>query len=113
MEAADQPPVKLLAYDPADWLPLVDTSEYHPNDYRNVRDHVPYGEPFFSFKHWWADEAWHMWTRARHDWCDEHGWPGGLDFINLMQEEVQMATSGNGRRAALAIIEDRSVRCIP
>lgn len=98
VDPADEPPGRLLAYDPAEWLPLVDVTEYHPDDFRNIRNGVPYGEPRFTFKNWRTDQAWHMWCRARHDWCDEHGWPGGLDFIELMQEEVRLIREGHGRR---------------
>jgi hypothetical protein len=98
VDPAHQPPARLLTYNPADWLPLVDTSEYDPDHYRNIRDHVPYGEPWFSFENWHADEAWHLWTKARHDWCEEHGWPGGLDIINLFQQEARMTFAGNRRR---------------
>ena len=50
VDPADAPPARLLAYDSADWLPLVDVDEYHPDDWRNIRDGQPYGEPRFSFE---------------------------------------------------------------
>ncbi len=43
MSPADEPPARLRAFDWADWLPLVDVSEYHPDDWRDVRDRVPTG----------------------------------------------------------------------
>lgn len=92
-----EPPTRLRAYDPADWLPLVDPDEYHPDDWRNIRDGQPYGEPRFTFADWRTDQARHMWAKARHDWCDEHGWPGGQDFIDLMRQEVRLTIEGHGR----------------
>jgi hypothetical protein len=90
MDPADEPPARLRAFDPADWLPLVDPSEYHEDDWRNRRDHVPYGPVKFSFENWRLNEAWNLFGRARSDWHREHGWPGGLDFIELFRETVQM-----------------------
>ncbi len=69
-----EPPPRLLAFDEADWLPLVDVTEYHPDDWRNIRDHVPYGLPRMSFEDWRRDRAWHLWSSARLDWCERHGW---------------------------------------
>ncbi len=98
VDPADEPPARLRAYDPADWLPLVDVDEYQPDDWRNIRDGQPYGEPRVTFDNWRTDQAWHMWSKARHEWCDEHGWPGGLDVINLMQQEVRLTIEASGRR---------------
>ncbi len=85
-----EPPGRLLAFDLAEWLPLVDATEYHPDDFRNIRDRVPYGPPRMSFEDWRRDQAWHLWSSARLDWCDRHGWPGGLDWLELFQQTVQM-----------------------
>ncbi len=91
-----EPPARLLAFDLADWLPLVDASEYHPDDFRNIRDHVPYGPPRMSFEDWRRDRAWHLWSQARLDWCDRHGWPGGLDVVEVLQQTVQLRRARGG-----------------
>lgn len=96
-----EPPGRLVAYDEADWLPLVDPSEYDPESYRNRRNGEPYGEPRFRFEDWRRGQAFGLWTRARHDWCREHGWPGGWDIIDLMRQEVRLTLDGNGRRRRL------------
>jgi hypothetical protein len=93
-----EPPARLVAYDAADWLPLVDVSEYRPDDWRNIENGVPVGPVRFAFEDWRRNEAWHLWTRARHDWCQLHGWPGGLDIIDLFGQEVRLTCEGNGRR---------------
>jgi len=85
-----EPPARLRAYDPADWLPLVDVTEYHENDWRDIRDRVPVGPVKFPFEAWRAHEAVTLWSRARLDWCKEHGWPGDLDYVELLQETVQL-----------------------
>ncbi len=85
-----EPPPRLLAFDLADWLPLVDASAYHPDNFRNIRDHVPYGPPRMSFEDWRRDRAWHLWSDARLSWCERHGWPGGLDCLELLQQTVQL-----------------------
>jgi hypothetical protein len=92
-----EPPGRLVAYDEADWLPLVDRSEYDPADWLQVRNGQPYGEPRCKFEDWLRGQAWGLWTRARHDWCQQHGWPGGLDVIELMQHEVALIRA-RGRR---------------
>lgn len=98
VDPATAPPARLVDFDPADWLPLVDPSDYHPDDWRNIRNHVPYGEPRFSFDNWRRQEAWNLWTRARYDWCEQYGWPGGLTVLDLMQEQARMTFNGVGRR---------------
>lgn len=90
LDPADEPPARLLAFDPADWLLLVDVSEYDPDDYRGRRNHELVGPVRFSFENWHLQQAWQLFSRARMDWQEEHGWPGGLDFIELLQEEVRM-----------------------
>ncbi|MCZ2857832.1 hypothetical protein [Blastococcus sp. VKM Ac-2987] len=44
----------------------------------------------FEFEDWRRDQAWHLFSRARSDWQEEHGWPGGLDFVELFQQTVQL-----------------------
>ncbi len=87
---ADDPPARLRAFDFADWLPLVDVSEYHPDDWRDIRDGVPVGPVKFSFENWRRDQAWHLFSRARLAWQEEHGWPGGLDAVELLQQTVAL-----------------------
>lgn len=91
-----EPPARLVAYDETDWLPLVPDEDADPEDYRCVRDGKPYGDvPAAETLRRGA--AWGLWTRARHDWCEQHGWPGGLDIIDLMRQEVALVRS-RGRR---------------
>jgi hypothetical protein len=92
-----EPAARLRAYDPVDWLPLVDPDGYDPDRYRNRRDGQPYGEPRVTFEDWRRQEAWGQWTRARLDWCSEHGWPGGLDVVDLLREQVRVVLA-RGRR---------------
>ena len=96
-----EPPARLVAYDTAEWLPLVDPDGYDPERYRNRRDGESYGEPRMSLEDWRHGQAWGLWTRARHDWCQQHGWPGGLDIIDLFRQEVRLICDGNGRRRRL------------
>lgn len=90
IDPAHQPPARLRAFDAADWLPLVEVSDYHPDDWRDRRNWEPVGPVKFSFENWRRDQAWHLFMRARLDWFDQYGWPGGLDYISLLQETVHM-----------------------
>lgn len=101
VDPAHEPPARLIAYDEADWLPLVDPDDYDPERYRNRGPDGPYGEPRFTFENWLRQEAWNLWTRARHDWCQQYGWPGGLTIVDLFRQEVQLVRSrGRSRSAA-------------
>ena len=90
VDPADEPPARLRAFDYADWPPLVDVSEYHEDDWRDRRNWEPVGPVKFPFEAWRRDQAWHLFSQARLAWQEEHGWPGGLDFVELLQETVQM-----------------------
>ena len=83
-----QPPARLVAFDLADWLPLVDPAGYDPEDYRNRGPDGPYGPPNWTFEAWRAQQAWNAWSHARLDWLERYGWPGGLDFVELLRETV-------------------------
>ncbi len=85
-----EPPPRLLAFDLADWLPLVDPSGYDPDDHRNRMNHVPVGPVRFSFEDWRRQQAWNLWSQARLDWCKRYGWPGGLDVVEVLQQTVQL-----------------------
>ncbi len=88
-EVAPEPPAKLLVFDVADWLPMVDLSEYDPEMYRNRGMNEPYGEPSLSLQDWQHQQARTLWGRARRAWHDEHGgWPGGLSPLDLLRQEV-------------------------
>lgn len=95
-----EPPAKLRSYREADWLPLVDATQYREDDWRDVRDRVPVGPVTFLFEDWVRDQAWHLYCSAQLAWLDQHGWPGGLDFVQLMQQQVQRRTARfeQGRR---------------
>ncbi len=83
------PPPRLLAFNPADWLPLVDPSGYNPEMYRNRGLNGPYGEPSMSLQDWQHQQARSLWGRARLAWFEEHGgWPGALSPLDLLREEV-------------------------
>ncbi len=84
-----EPPSRLLAFNPAEWLPLVDPSGYNPEMYRNRGVNGPYGEPSLSLQNWMNQEARTLWGRARRGWHDEHGgWAGGLSPLDLLRQEV-------------------------
>ncbi|WP_270888625.1 hypothetical protein [Pedococcus sp. 5OH_020] len=89
MRAADMPPDRLLAYLEADWLPLVDPSEYDPDRHRNITDGRHVGAPSLSQRQWCRSQAQRLWARARLDWLDQHGWPGGLDAIDLLRQSLE------------------------
>ncbi|MGY1778764.1 hypothetical protein [Geodermatophilus sp. SYSU D01036] len=84
-------------FDATDWLPLVDDSEYDPEMHRAYRlpDRPP-GPTTKSLAQWRQDQAESLWTRARLDWCQRFGWPGGLDIVELMQQMVA------GRRQSIS-----------
>jgi hypothetical protein len=90
IDPAHEPPPRLLSFSLEDWLPLVDVTEYNPDDWRDIRNWEPVGPVKFLFKDWHRDQAWHLFCRARLDWCQQYGWPGGLDYIQVMQEQVRM-----------------------
>jgi len=85
-----EPPARLLAFSEGEWLPVVDPAGYDPEDYRNRGPDGPYGPPRWTFEAWRLQQAVNMWSRARLDWQMEYGWPGGLDYVELMQETVRM-----------------------
>ncbi len=85
----EEPPAKLRAFDPAVWEPLVDVSEYDPEQHRNRGPNGPYGPPSLSREDWKHQQARLLWGRARRAWHDEHGgWPGGLSPLDLLRQEV-------------------------
>ena len=75
-----------MAYDPADWLPLVDPDEYDPLRWTNRNAQGYYGGPRTSQHDWLRQQARTLWTRARLDWCKQYGWPGGKDVLDLLRE---------------------------
>ncbi len=84
--AVPEPPARLVAFDPVDWLPMVDVLAYDPDHFRNRKDGVPYGESI-SLEAWREQEARLLWGRARLAWHQEHGWPGGLTAVDLLRQE--------------------------
>ena len=97
LNPADEPPARLRSFDLADWLPLVNLAEYHEDDWRDRRNWQPVGPVKFPLEAWRRDQAWHLFIRARLDWHKEHGWPGGLDFVELLQQTVQLRRSAMHR----------------
>ncbi len=95
-----EPPARLLTFDAADWLPLVDVLAYDSDCYRNRADGVPYGEPTLSLHDWQHREALTLWSQARLDWYRQHGWPGGLDFIDLLRATVAVRRAMHAQRRA-------------
>lgn len=85
-----EPPGRLLVYDPADWLPLVDPCGYDPDAHRARVNCEPYGEPCMTAEDWRAHTARVLWSRARLDWCEQHGWPGGWTVLDLLRQSVQV-----------------------
>ncbi len=98
-QTVPEPPARLLAFDPADWLPLLDARAYDPDMYRQRRDGVPYGDPSVSFRNWQHQEARSLWGRARRAWHEEHGgWPGGLTPLDLLRQERAERRAAVGER---------------
>jgi hypothetical protein len=83
-----EPPARLLAFEPADWLPQVGPSDDDAEQHRNVSDGVRVGPPSVSAPAWRLQQARRLWLRARLAWCREHGWPGGLTALDLLRQEV-------------------------
>ncbi len=92
------PPARLLEFDVADWLPLVDVLAYDSDCYRNRADGVPYGEPTLSLQDWQHQEALTLWARARLDWCRQHGWPDGLDSVDLLRQTLAVRRAMHTQR---------------
>ncbi len=88
-EVVPEPPAKLRVFDARDWLPMVDLSEYDPEQHRNRGPDGPYGPPTISLETWREQQARLLWGRARRAWHDQHGgWPGGLTPLDLLREEL-------------------------
>lgn len=85
-----EPPARLVAFDPAEWLPLVDPAGYRPDDHRNRSNGVPVGPPHQTLEQWRRGEALSLWSQARMDWQKEHGWPGELDVIDLLKQTMRI-----------------------
>jgi hypothetical protein len=67
----------------------VDDSDYDPEMHRAWRlPGKPPGPVRKSLAQWRLDQAESLWTGARLDWCQQLGWPGGLNYVQLMQEMV-------------------------
>ncbi len=98
-----EPPPRLLAFNAADWLTLVDLANYNPEMYRNRGVNGPYGEPSLSLQDWRHQQARTLWSRARRAWHDEYGgWPGGVSPLDLLRDELaarRRAESGAGAGA--------------
>ena len=77
--ASGGPPARLVEFDAADWLPLVDDSEWRR--FGQARALQPLSA-------WRLHEAMTLWCRARLDWCREHGWPDGLHSVDLLRQAV-------------------------
>ena len=82
------PPARLLVYAAADWLALVDVAAYDPDRLRSTSGGVPYGEPSRTLEQWTGDQAWTFWLGARLAWHKEHGWPGRLGHLDLLQDSL-------------------------
>ncbi len=86
-----EPPARLLHFDAAEWLPLVDDSEWRR-----------YGQagPLQPLAAWRLHEALTLWSQARLDWCRQHGWPGGLDSVDLLRQTVAVRRAMHAQRHA-------------
>ncbi len=81
-----EPPARLVEFDAADWLPLVDDSEY---------GQAGALQPLAA---WRLHEALTLWSQARLDWCRQHGWPGGLDSVDLLRQAVSVRRAMHAQR---------------
>jgi hypothetical protein len=90
MPAPPDPPARLLTFSAEDWLPLVDPAGYDPDRHRNISNGVPYGEPHMTAEQWRLGEALSLWSRARQDWHREHGWPGHMEYFDLMRDSMRV-----------------------
>ncbi len=86
-----EPPARLLEFDASDWLPLVDDSEWRRYGQAGAL------QPLAA---WRLHEALTLWSQARLDWYRQHGWPGGLDFIDLLRETVAIRRAAHAQRRA-------------
>ncbi len=66
-------------------------------DRKGVGGPPVYGEPRCTFEDWRRQQAFSMWSRARLDWCSRYGWPGGLDYVELLRETVALRLAGFNR----------------
>jgi hypothetical protein len=89
-----EPPGHLVAFHRNDWVPLVDPAGYDPDRHRNRGPDGPYGPSWMSYDNWLEGEAQSLWTSARLQWCREHGWPGGLDVLDLLRQAVNVRRGG-------------------
>jgi hypothetical protein len=44
-------------------------------------------------------QAWNLFCDAHHEWRGRYGWPGGLDWVELMQQQVRMRRAESSRGA--------------
>ncbi len=79
-----------MEFDAADWLPLVDDADYRCRYGQSVAL-----QPLAA---WRLHEALALWSRARLDWCRQHGWPGGLDSVDLLRETVAVRRAMHAQR---------------
>ncbi len=86
-----EPPARLVEFDAADWLPLVN------DDADRWRRHGQAGalKPLAA---WRMHEALTLWSQARLDWCRQHGWPGGLDSVDLLRQTVAVRRAMHAQR---------------
>jgi hypothetical protein len=80
------PPARLVAFDPADWTPLVGEQRYNPENHR-LRSKGGAGPVTVTLAQWQHSQAYAFWTQARLDWCELKGWPGGLSVVDLLREQ--------------------------
>ena len=91
-EAFPQMPDRLQRFDPHDWVPLVDDREYDPDEWRQVRDWEPSGEPWLSLPHWRFMRAEELFYEAQEAYEKAHpevdfGIPGvdyGVEAVSVL-----------------------------
>ncbi len=89
-----EPPGQPRVFAASDWLPLVDDDEYKPDHFRNRLPGEPPQPVQVSLPQWRLQQSESLWTHARLDSCQRYGWPGGLDYVQLMQQMVAERRAG-------------------
>ncbi len=83
--ATPEPPARLRAFDPAEWLPLVDVLAYGPDGHRNRTACRTASRGFRCALG--STRRPSRCGRARLAWHQEYGWPGGLSPLDLLRQE--------------------------